>query len=37
MESEHFESNHFNEVNQFIEDNHTYFYPPEDPYDYIQI
>ena len=33
-ESEHFDSNHFNEVNQFIEDNHTYFYPPEDTDDY---
>ena len=32
--SKHFDSNHFNEVNQFIEDNHGYFYPPEDPYDY---
>ena len=32
--SEHFDSNHFNEVNQFIEDNHRYFYPPEDPDDY---
>ena len=31
IESEHFDSNHFNEVNQFIEDNHRYFYPPEDP------
>ena len=31
---EHFDSNHFNEVNQFIEDNHRYFYPPEDPDDY---
>ena len=26
--------NHFNEVNKFIEDNHRYFYPPEDPDDY---
>ena len=34
IESEHFDSNHFNEVNQFIEDNHWYFYPPEDPDDY---
>ena len=31
MESEHFDSNHFNEVNKFIEDNHMYFCPPEDP------
>ena len=34
MKSEHFDSNHFNESNQFIEDNHKYFYPPEDPDDY---
>ena len=34
IESEHFDSNHFNEVNQFIGDNHRYFYPPEDPDDY---
>ena len=33
-ESDHFDSNHFDEVNKFIEDNHTYFYPPEDPDDY---
>ena len=33
-ESEHFDSNHFNEFNKFIEDNHRYFYPPEDPDDY---
>ena len=31
IESEHFDSNHFNEVNKFIEDNHRYFYPLEDP------
>ena len=35
IESEHFYSNQSNEVNKFIEDNHRYFYPPEDPYDYI--
>ena len=29
-----FDSNHFDEVNQFIEDNCEYFYPPEDPDDY---
>ena len=29
-ESKHFYSNHFDEVNKFIEDNHKYFYPPED-------
>ena len=34
IEREHFDSNHFNEVNQFIEDNHRYFYHPEDPDDY---
>ena len=28
------ESDHFDEVNKFIEDNHRYFYPPEDPDDY---
>ena len=33
-ESEHFDSNHFNEVSQFIEDNRKYVYPPEDPDDY---
>ena len=33
-ESDHFDSNHFSEVNQFIEDNRRYFYPPKDPYDY---
>ena len=34
IESEYFDSNHFNEVNKFIEDNHRYFYPPEDSDDY---
>ena len=34
IESKHFDSNHFNEVNQFVEDSHKYFYPPEDPNDY---
>ena len=34
IESDHFNSNHFDEVNKFIEDNHGYFYPPEDPDDY---
>ena len=34
IESDHFDSNHFDEVNKFIEDNHRYFYPPEDPDDY---
>ena len=31
---EHFDSNHFNEVKQFREDNYRYFYPSEDPDDY---
>ena len=30
IESGHFDSNNFNNVSQFIEDNHRYFYPPED-------
>ena len=34
IESDHFDSNHFDEVNKFIKDNHRYFYPPEDPHDY---
>ena len=34
IESEHFDSNHFSEVNKFVEDNYRYFYPPEDPDDY---
>ena len=34
IESDHFDSNHCDEVNKFIEDNHRYFYPPEDPDDY---
>ena len=29
-----FRVTHFDEVNQFIEDNYEYFYPPEDPNDY---
>ena len=31
---DNFDSKHFDEVNQFIEDNYEYFYPPEDPDDY---
>ena len=31
IESKHFYSNHSNEVSKFIEDNHEYFYPSEDP------
>ena len=34
IESDHFDSNHFDEANKFIEDNRRYFYPPEDPDDY---
>ena len=34
IHSNNFDSNHFDEVNQFIEDNYEYFYPPEDPSDY---
>ena len=30
IESDHFDSNHFHEVNKFIEDDYRYFYPPED-------
>ena len=39
IQSNNFDSNHFDEVNQFTpgqftEDNYEYFYPPEDPNDY---
>ena len=34
IESVHVDSNHFTEVNRFIEDNYQYFYSPEDPDDY---
>ena len=34
IESDHFDSNHFDEVNKLVEDNRRYFYPPEDPDDY---
>ena len=34
IQSNNFDSNHFDEVNQFIEDNYEYFHPPEDPDDY---
>ena len=34
IESDYFDSNHFHDVNKFVEDNHRYFYPPEDPDDY---
>ena len=33
IESGHFDLNHFDEVNKFIEDNQRYFYPSEDPDD----
>ena len=35
IERGHFDSNHFHEINKFVEDNHRYFYPPKDPDDYI--
>ena len=34
IQSNNFDSNHFDEVSQFIEDNYEYFYLPEDPNDY---
>ena len=34
IQSDNFDSKHFDEVNQFTEDNYEYFYPPEDPNDY---
>ena len=34
IQSNNFDSKHFDEVNQFIEDNYEYFYPPADPDDY---
>ena len=34
IENDHFDSNHFHEVDKFVEDNHRYFYPPEDSDDY---
>ena len=34
IETDHFDSSHFDEVNKFIEDNHRYFSPPENPDDY---
>ena len=34
IQSNNFDSNHFDEVNQFIEDNYEYFYPPENLDDY---
>ena len=34
IQSDNFDSNHFDEVHQFIEDNYEYCYLPEDPNDY---
>ena len=34
IESDHFDLNRFDEINKSIEDNHRYFYPPENPDDY---
>ena len=34
IQSDNFDSNHSDEINQLIEDNYEYFYPPEDPDDY---
>ena len=34
IQSDNFDSKHFDEVNQFTEDNYEYVYPPEDPDDY---
>ena len=34
IQSDNFDSNHFDEVNQVTEDNYEYFYFPEDPDDY---
>ena len=31
IQSDNFDSKHFDEVNQFMEDNYVYFYPPEGP------
>ena len=31
IQSDNFDLKHFDQVNQFIEDNYKYFYPPEDP------
>ena len=34
IQRDNFDSKHFDEINQFMEDNYVYFYPPEDPDDY---
>ena len=34
IQNDNIDSKHFDEVNQFTEDNYGYFYPPEDPDDY---
>ena len=33
IRNDNFDVRHFDEVNQFFEDNYEYFYPPEDPDD----
>ena len=34
IQTDNFDSKHFDEINQFIEDNYEYLYPPEDSDDY---
>ena len=34
IQSDNFDSKHFDEINQFIKDKYEYFYPSEDPHDY---
>ena len=34
IQSDNFDSKHFDKFNQFIEDNYKYFYPPENPDDH---
>ena len=34
IQSDNLDSKHFDEVNRFVQDNHEYFYLPEDPNDY---
>ena len=34
IQSDNFDSNHFDELNQFVEDNYEYLYPLQDPNDY---
>ena len=35
IQSDNFDSKHFDEVNQFMEGNYEYFYPPEDPDEHV--